>query len=139
MPVEVIYENEGKGVRLRYTGDVNGDEAFDVLRAVLEDPRFIKLDCGISDFAGVDDFDISPSQVRQIAQHTGAYLEQNNPRVHLVMVPPKSRYYGVMRIFETQVDMYIVTGYNAGMLRVFETVEQAETWLLDRIPGISFE
>lgn len=44
MPVEVIYENQGKGVCLRYTGDVTGDEAFNVLRAVLEDPRFIKLD-----------------------------------------------------------------------------------------------
>lgn len=138
MPIEAIFENNDQGIRLLYTGVVTGQDSLVAIGEIYRDARFAGLKYWLGDFTGMEEFTITPDEVRMVAEESSRYVIENK-ELYLTMVSRKEQYYGIMRMYEIQMGMSDTQDYDLSRMAVFETVEETEAWIAERVPGIRFD
>lgn len=138
MSVDVVFTDDDRGVHIVYSGVIDGPALIDIISRVFADPKFPGLAYWLGDFTAVTEMNVTASHVRQIVDNSEPYAHLN-PNLHLALVSPKVDFYGIMRMYEIQMGMSDTQDYDLSRMAVFETVEETEAWIAERVPGIRFD
>jgi hypothetical protein len=119
MPYEITWERSG--VYRRYFGDVSIDERRQSFDRICADPRFDELRYAISDYLGVDSYEISDEATEEIAaMHVGPLL--TNPNIIIAAVAVDERIIAAIQHF-------ISLKFISQPYHVFPTVDAARRWI----------
>jgi hypothetical protein len=120
MPYEVKWES--RGVYWRFFGRATG---FEILQANLDaygDPRFEELKYQIADFLEIESLEMDLREVKKIAYMDKAAARSNpNVRVALVAKPETLEMHAKLHAE--------YAGYSPWETEVFESLEEARSWL----------
>lgn len=119
MPYEITWEP--RGLYRRYFGRVTIDERRRSFEEICADPRFDALRYAITDYLGVDDYEVTSEATREIAAlHIGPL--RTNPRIAIaaVVADPK---------IVAAIEEFISLKYTRQLYRIFATVAEARAWI----------
>jgi hypothetical protein len=119
MPFELSWES--RGVYRRYVGNVTADERRRSFELICADPRFDALRYAITDYLGVEQYEISDDNTLEIAALHIAPLV-TNPAVCLAAVAVDER---VVAAIEAFIALQLITQ----PYRIFATVDAARAWI----------
>lgn len=122
MSYELIWEP--RGVIKRYYGVLTSTDLVEPVERTEADPRFDRFRYVINDFLAVERMELAPFAVEHVAavDHAAAKTNQN---IWIAVVTTASE------VIEL-VERYAELSRNAYPTRVFDTMEQARSWLTDR-------
>lgn len=122
MSYELIWEP--RGVIKRYYGVLTSTDLVEPVERTEADPRFDRLRYVINDFLAVERMELAPFAVEHVAavDHAAAKTNQN---IWIAVVTTAGE------VIEL-VERYAELSRNAYPTRVFDTMEQARSWLTDR-------
>jgi hypothetical protein len=120
MPYEVQWES--RGVYWRFFGKVSGREVMQSNLEVYGDSRFEELKYQIADFLAIESLEMNPSEVKKIAYMDKA-AANSNPQIRVALVANPDT-------LITHIDLHTdYAVYSPWETEVFETLEEARTWL----------
>jgi hypothetical protein len=127
MPFELIWEPGG--VYRRYVGHVTIDERRRSFDAICADPRFDELQFTITDYLGVDRYDITRDATTEIAaMHIAPLL--TNPNIVIAAVAVDDKIIAAIQHF-------IRLGFTAQPYAIFATVAEARAWIASHPPRLN--
>ncbi len=119
MPYRLTWEN--RGVYRQYVGDVTIAERLASFEAICGDARFDDLRYCITDYLGVQHYEVSdPATIEIAALHVGPALTNPGLRIAAVAVRPDVL---------AAIRMFIDAGFTEQPYRVFPTLDLARSWL----------
>ena len=119
MPVEITWEP--RGVYRRYFGHVTIEERRRSFDQICADPRFDELRYAITDYLGVDDYEITSQATKEIAAlHIGPSLTNTNIVIAAVVVDPR---------IVAAIEHFISLRFTGQPYRIFPTVAAARAWI----------
>jgi hypothetical protein len=126
MPYSVEYIEKEFGLLIHWEGTVLGDEVIRSYHERFSSPeRLKKLRYVLTDYSKVSDFDMTPDDIKSIADITNQAAISRS-RVYAVAVMPIDIAYGLARMFQA----YAVDDDTGWFTFVTRTRKEAEEWLL---------
>lgn len=126
MPFELSWEPNG--VYRRYFGHVTIAERRQSFDAICADPRFDELRYTITDYLGVEGYEITPEATAEIAaMHIAPLL--TNPNIVIAAVAVDER-------IVAAIEHFIGLGFITQPYRVFATLAAARAWIDDLPPRL---
>jgi len=122
MPFDLTWEP--RGVYRRYFGPVTIEERRQSFDRICADPRFDDLRYTITDYLGVESYEVTERATMEIAaMHVGP--TRTNPRIVIAAVATDERVIEAIRHF-------IALQFIAQPYRIFATVEAARAWIAEQ-------
>jgi len=122
MSYEITWEPGG--VYRRYFGRVTIDERRCSFDEICADPRFDELRHAITDYLGVDHYEITSVATQEIAAlHVGPSLTNPNIAIAAVVVNPQ---------IVAAIEHFISLKFTRQPYRIFPTLAEARAWIGDR-------
>ena len=127
MPYEITWERGG--AYRRYFGRVSIEERRRSFDEICADPRFDELRYAITDYLGVDDYEITSQATQEIAAlHVGPWLTNPNIVIAAVVVDPQ---------IVAAIEHFISLKFTKHPYRIFPTLAEARAWVGMNAPTAS--
>lgn len=131
MPYEVNYENEGRGVVIKWTGFVYGSEIFAVNGQIYAGEQFPILSYQIWDFSEAKRLDASYSDARNLAIQDAKATAQN-PNMLSALVGRPDFFYGLQRVYIVLTEVWA----KRYKVEYFSEIEEARAWIAKKYPDL---
>lgn len=136
MPYSIDYIENESGLIVNWSGIARGEEVIQSYHdrfSPLE--RLTTLRYIITDYSGMESFDMSNAEIKIIAEISNEAAKHNTD-LYAVAVMPSDIGYGMARMYQSYVDDD-VTGWHTMVTR---TRQEAETWLIKMLDNnLSFK
>lgn len=131
MGYQIIFENNGQGVVLALSGDIEGEEILQAAREMyLQDDKH-QLRYQIVDFLAVGNMEISEQQLREIA-HLDQQAAGHSPNQVVALVGRNEIFVGSDIRYAIYAQVW--AGFKS---EVFRTQKEARAWIAQEVPEAS--
>ena len=123
MTTDVIYENDGEGILYIHREVLEGAWLVERMRSHNLQIDFGKLRYQIVDLSQLDRLEMTTAQLREVAEIDRGIAHLKRPDFQLAIVLGSGTMYGIVRMWETYVDM------SDNPAKIFYSMEKAREWL----------
>lgn len=123
MTTEVIYENDGEGIRYIHRDVLKGEWLVENMKRHNRQIDFGKLRYQIVDLSQLERLEMTTEQLQQVAEVDRGIAEFKRPDFQLAILLGSDTIVGVTRMWEAYVDM---PDSNA---KIFYSMEETREWL----------
>lgn len=128
MPIELVWDEVGRGFVFDCVGVVSGQEMMAVNERIYESPHLDRMRYQIVDFTRTERLDLTGPQARAIGR-SDAEASSRNPDVRVAIVTRQNVIRGMSRMYE------LSSPELRWEVKILESVEDARAWLgLDAAP-----
>jgi hypothetical protein len=122
MALDIEFTSDGMGVILDHSGDVDGHELINAIRAIHENEKFKSVNYWISDRTKCSSYNVDSDQVASIAKQT-KLARTKNPSLLVALVSPSALQFGISRMLQSLTDKEFTTTL------VCDTRAKAVAWI----------
>ena len=122
MPLNLEYIDDGRGIYVTLEGKVTLDDFKVGSSEAYSEEHILNQNYQIIDFTSCSSFDLSSSDMLEIAK-IDKKASEFNPNIKIAIIAPSDLVFGMCRVYEAYADE---TGFDIMVLR---TRQEAENWI----------
>lgn len=122
MPLTIELLEDGEGIQVSATGDVNGRQIIEANEEIFASNPLSGRRYQIIDYTGAESYDVSTSEIQTLAKQDLAAWDRK-PDMIIAIVSEDDLVYGISRMWEGFI------GAKSSNTGVFRTVGEARAWI----------